>query len=119
MQLVYNDPAMDGPFDLKVEGILVCRLKSLRKAVIVFLGSPYVFNLAYSNTLGKAHIFVQKIMLKLSDNSEDRTRGRQFKDKYKAVLGTYSETKQPNKIHDGTLNMQFFLCMICNGSLIC
>ena len=88
VQLVYSDPAMDGPFDLIVEGILVCKPKSLRKAVIVFLAAFYVFNLAYSDTLKKTHIFAQKVILKLSDNSEDNTRGRQFKDKYKAVLST-------------------------------
>lgn len=88
MQVIYSDPAMNEPFDLIVEGILVCRPKSLREAVIVFLATSYNFNLAYSNTISKTHIFAQKVILKLSDNSEDVTQGRQFKDKYKAVLST-------------------------------
>lgn len=71
---------MNGPFHLIVEGILVCRSKSLWKAVIVFLATSYVFNIAYSNTIGKTHIIAQKVILKFSDNSADVTQGRQFKD---------------------------------------
>lgn len=43
VQLIYNGPAMDGPFNVIVEGTLVCRPKSLRSAVIVFLAAFYVF----------------------------------------------------------------------------
>lgn len=96
----------DDEYILRIDAVEISQSRTLTRALICFIASFYVFNLAYPKPCKKSLAFMQRIFLKISDNEKVDRSVLQLQEK---IYNISMQCLQKNCVTFGTIQSDNFV----------